>query len=296
MFDDLRPELSIYGMDHMVTPNFDRLARRSVVFDYAYAQVAVCNPSRDSMLTGLRPDTVGTYNFQHSFRPHLILPAQLGRSGYNTVGIGKLLHWDGPDKDIWNYYQWDNEWYPFQYRENNYMNSTAMPDNITSETSFRDHQFAERAVQTLEKLIFEPKYFFLAVGFKLPHLALHIPYKYYNMYKDKSRHWKLTKREMRFPNTAPEVSYRCCAEKQFRFMKQEGAAKYNRSVLLGDINTAFTQEIHDELMMSYCAAVTFADKQVGKLLDVMDRHNLWQNTTVVLTADHGIHNGEKGIW
>jgi arylsulfatase A-like enzyme len=54
--------------------------------------------------------------------------------------------------------------------------------------------------------------------------------------------------------------------------------------------------MRDELMMGYCAGVSFVDKQVGKLLDVMDRHNLWENTTVVLTADHGMHNGEKGIW
>ena len=61
MYDDLRTELSIYGRKHMITPNFDRLAAKSVVFDYAFCQIAVCNPSRDSLLTGLRPDTVGTY-------------------------------------------------------------------------------------------------------------------------------------------------------------------------------------------------------------------------------------------
>ena len=60
MFDDLRPELSVYGRHHMITPNFERLAKRSVIFDKAYAQISVCNPSRDSMLTGLRPDTTGT--------------------------------------------------------------------------------------------------------------------------------------------------------------------------------------------------------------------------------------------
>ena len=53
---------------------------------------------------------------------------------------------------------------------------------------------------------------------------------------------------------------------------------------------------HDELMVGYCAAVTFVDEQLGRLLDMMDRHNLWATTTVVLTSDHGMHNGEKGIW
>jgi iduronate 2-sulfatase len=64
MFDDLRNELSVYDREHMITPNFERLAKRSVVFDKAFVQVSVCNPSRDSLLTGLRPDTVGTYGFQ----------------------------------------------------------------------------------------------------------------------------------------------------------------------------------------------------------------------------------------
>ena len=59
IYDDLRPELSIYGKPHMITPNFDRLAKKSVTFDLAFCQVAVCNPSRDSLLTGLRPDTTG---------------------------------------------------------------------------------------------------------------------------------------------------------------------------------------------------------------------------------------------
>ena len=52
MYDDLRPELSIYGRNHMITPNFERLANKSVVFDQAHCQISVCNPSRDSMLTG----------------------------------------------------------------------------------------------------------------------------------------------------------------------------------------------------------------------------------------------------
>ena len=183
MFDDLRPELSIYGKSHMITPNFERLAKRSVIFDYAFAQVAVCNPSRDSLLTGLRPDTVGTYNFQHSFRPHLSLPTQLARSNYNTAGIGKLFHWDGGDKEIWNYFQWDNDWYGYQNKENNFMNSSAMPDKTRSEDGFRDHQFAERAAKVLVDLSKEKKFFMLAIGFKLPHLQLHVPYKYYELYK-----------------------------------------------------------------------------------------------------------------
>ena len=84
----------------MVTPNFERLAAKSVVFDHAYAQVAVCNPSRASILTGLRPDTLGTYAFQSGFEPHGILPQRMVAAGYNTAGIGKTLHWESPDRGI----------------------------------------------------------------------------------------------------------------------------------------------------------------------------------------------------
>ena len=94
MYDDLRPDLTSYGRKYMITPNFERLAKKSVIFDHAYCQVSVCNPSRDSLLTGLRPDTSGTYSFQWTFAPHMIFPTQLTRAGYNTQGIGKILHWE----------------------------------------------------------------------------------------------------------------------------------------------------------------------------------------------------------
>lgn len=140
MFDDLRPELSIYGRKHMITPNFERLAARSVTFDQAYCQLAVCNPSRDSLLTGLRPDTVGTYGFQSNFRPHLVLQTQLVRSGYNTAGYGKISHWESFDPEVWSYDLWENKWYEYQNNERYIMNSSTMPDKKPEE-QFRDYEF-----------------------------------------------------------------------------------------------------------------------------------------------------------
>lgn len=296
MFDDLRPELSIYGRSHMITPNFERLAAKSVVYDYAFCQVAVCNPSRDSLMTGLRPDSVGTYNFGHSYSPHLSLPAQLVKSGYNTAGIGKIYHWESNDKNIWNFDHWDNRWYDYQNEERAFMNSSTMPDKVTPVDNFRDALFVKRALKTWAEIIKQPKPFMMAIGFKHPHLALHVPHKYYNLYRHKRDAWKLSKRELRFPLTASEISYRCCAEGDFQFMREEGSLRFNRSIGIGDINLPLPEEMHDELMMGYCAAVSFLDDMIGKLLDFMDDNKLWQTTTVVLTADHGMHNGEKGIW
>lgn len=297
MFDDLRPELSVYGRKHMITPNFERLASKSVVFDYNFCQVAVCNPSRDSLLTGLRPDTVGTYNFAHSYWPHISLPQHLVRAGYNTAGIGKIFHWETDDHGVWSFDHWDNNWYDYQGRENNIMNSSTMPDKKPEE-QFRDYEFTVRGLKTWSKMVKEPKPWMLAVGFKLPHLAIHVPYKYYEMYKtpEAFESWHLSKKELKFPTTTHEIAYRCCADSEFKFMREEGALRYNRSTPIGDINQGMTDEMHDEMMMGYCAGITFVDKMVGKFLDFMDEKDLWSNTIVVLTSDHGMHNGEKGIW
>ena len=98
----------------MVTPNMERLAARSVTFDQAYCQIAVCNPSRDSLLTGLRPDLTGTYAFQSSYLPHLILPTHLSRNGYKTAGYGKIRHWESGDRKVWNFDSWEDKWYIYQ--------------------------------------------------------------------------------------------------------------------------------------------------------------------------------------
>ena len=296
MFDDLRPELPFYGKDYVIAPNFERLAARSVIFDHAYCQVAVCNPSRNSLLTGLRPDTTGSYNFDRGFHPHMPFPAQLVLNGYNTADSGKIAHWVNGDKNIWSFDHWENGWYDYQNLESRYMNSSVMPDKVKPLQKFRDHEFATKAVDQLRKMAAQPKFFMSAVGFKLPHLDLHVPHKFFELYKNKKENWKLTKKELKFPTSVSEISYRCCAEGRFRFMREEGSMPHNRSTGLMDINKALPNEMHDDLMMGYLAGISYLDTQVGRILDVMDELNLWQNTTVVLTSDHGMHNGEKGLW
>lgn len=298
MFDDLRPELSICGRAHMVTPNFERLSNRSVTFDLAYSQLSVCNPSRDSLLTGLRPDTVGTYNFQHSHKGHMLLPIQLARSGYNTAGIGKILHFGCNNPKIWTFDRWDDEWYIYQDFERRFMNSSVTPDKTRPMEWFRDFRFLNRSIHTLENLVKKREYFMLGVGFKLPHLALHVPHKYFELYNTPtaSHSWRLSKKELRFPASSPIISYRCCNEKTFAFMRANGTAKSVRSQVIGDVSAGFSPSIHDELMKGYAAAISFLDDLLGLLLDKVDRLDLWSNLTVVLTSDHGMHNGEKGMW
>lgn len=302
MFDDLRPELSVYGQLHMITPNFERLAKRSVIFDNAYAQIAVCNPSRDSLLTGLRPDTVGTYAFQGSFRPHLIFPTAIKRRNYFTAGFGKILHWDGPNNEVWteHYGNDNNEWYNYQNWEWDHMNSTLMPDKYRPEETFPDYIYATKTINALRKMHADKsQYFMISMGFKMPHLAQHMPYKYYDAYRGMYHQgavWNLTAEELTFPKTAPICEYRCCADRWFKYMKNEGSLPADRHEELEDPLSPVPLAVHRSLMWGYSAMITFADKQLGRILDVLDELNMWNNLTVILTADHGMHNGEKGLW
>ena len=306
IFDDLRPELPVYGKSHIIAPNFDRLAARSIVFDSVYSQVAVCNPSRDSLLTGLRPDTLGNYAFQASFKPHLTFPTQLARSGYRTSGYGKIMHWDGNDREVWNGEQYWGDWYENQNREWDHMKSTVWPDHSKNVSAFYDFDFATRAIINLRKqAAIQSEYFMTAIGFKLPHTLLHFPRSYFDLYRARFSGPEfvnitaaVANRSM-FPASISTIAYRCCAGDQFRYMNSEGAKKSSATKDLkhgADLDRPLPEQMVRELQWGYSSAISFVDSQLGRVLDVLDELNLWSNLTIVLTADHGMHNGEKGIW
>ena len=93
--DDLRPALACYGDKTAKTPNIDALAERGVLFERAYCQQAVCSPSRLSLLTGLRPDTIRVWDLGTHFRkarPRAVtLPEYFKNAGYPTQAIGKIF-------------------------------------------------------------------------------------------------------------------------------------------------------------------------------------------------------------
>ena len=152
MFDDL---VQTSGQDKWITPNLNRLAKVSVNFDLALSQIAVCNPSRASMLTGLRPDSVGTMGFDAGYKPMLVWPTQLARSGFSTSSFGKILHFDGPDREVWNDESaadiFGKAWYSVQASERDFLNSTVAPDKYKKEWEFPDYDIASKAIKNLKK-------------------------------------------------------------------------------------------------------------------------------------------------
>ena len=81
-----------------------------------------------------------------------------------------------------------------------------------------------------------------------------------------------------------------------RYMNEEGALPHEWEINFGAKFYMVPQDMYTELMWGYSAAISFVDYQRGRVLDVLDELDLWKNLTIVLTADHGHHNGEKGMW
>jgi arylsulfatase A-like enzyme len=94
--DDLKPALGCHGDQAAKTPQIDALAARGVRFDMASCNQAVCAPSRNALLTGLRPGTLGVYDLGTNFRfaaPDAVtLPQAFRAAGWRTEAIGKLFH------------------------------------------------------------------------------------------------------------------------------------------------------------------------------------------------------------
>ena len=103
--DDMRPQLPVYGQRQMITPHFDRLAARATTFSRAYCQQSICSPSRNSFMTGRRPDRTGVFNFVNDFRDHaagaawLTLPQYFKSFNYTTLGHSKLFHFGHPERN-----------------------------------------------------------------------------------------------------------------------------------------------------------------------------------------------------
>ena len=177
--DDLRPLLGCYGHPEMHTPHIDRFAERSTLFNRAYCQYPVCNPSRASMLTGLRPATNGVQNNYTDFRktvPDAVtLPQHFKAHGYDTRSIGKITH--GPaaynDKLSWSTPIWRPRWRPYEGRP-----SWQALD--VADDQLEDGEIANHTIEVLEAAGARP--FFLTVGFYRPHLPFNAPIKYYELY------------------------------------------------------------------------------------------------------------------
>ncbi|TWU39016.1 Arylsulfatase [Novipirellula aureliae] len=317
--DDLRPELGCYGSTIAKSPNINRLAESGVTFTRAYCQQAVCNPSRASLMTGLRPDTIRVWDLSTDFRtakPDAVtLTQQFMKNGYHAVGIGKIFHNDIQDPGSWSEPKLNIDGYPFDpdavYRAKEnvawleqrkqeliaegdtrridpfgkwYLKHVATENVDLPDDAYFDGAQTSVAIEKMGKLASGDKPFFLAVGYYRPHLPFNVPKRYWDMYdRDKIR-----LAENRFlPKNAPIMAVNTAREIRGYTDFEHQPRPHEGS---------FPDDQARLLKHGYLASVSYIDAQVGRLLDTLKDLNLDKNTIVVLWGDHGWKLGEHNSW
>lgn len=303
--DDLRPELGCYGNRRILTPNLDRLARRSLLFQRAYCQAAVCGASRASLLTGLRPDATKVWGNKTAFRdttPDAVtLPQAFKRAGYHTQAFGKVLHGKMEDPASWSAPAWpdggrqagmqyvdqerwdamrraepDRAWRGEDVPTLTWTKRSAAQAADAPDDALQDGQVADRAVEALREL--RDRRFFLAVGFQKPHLPFTAPKKYFDLYDPR----ELPVNETPRPAGAPDFAFTRSQElRGYKDVPREGPLPAGKA---------------RELVHGYYAATSYMDAQAGRVLDALERQGLSDRTIVVLFGDHGWHLGEQDLW
>jgi len=298
--DDLKPNIGSYGDPVARTPNIDRLASRGLLFEHAYTNQAVCSPSRNALLTGITPVTLGIYDLATNFRkaaPDAItLPQQFLKNGYRTEAVGKLYHVGHGNQDdsvSWSVPHTRPPAPTYALKESLSADGTARPKNgkrgprgaavesadVPDET-YSDGQTANEVIKRLEAAKARPDTpFFIAAGFIRPHLPFVAPKKYWDLY-DRSK-LKLPAYQ-KAPEGAPEAALRPNGE----------LGQYKGTENSDNLSEA--QQL--ELLHGYYAATSYTDSQVGRLLDTLDRLGLSENTIIVFWGDHGWHLGDHGLW
>lgn len=291
--DDLRVEVGCYGDTQVKSPNIDRLARQGTLFERAYCQQAVCNPSRASLLTGLRPDTLGVWDLPTHFRekrPDVVTLPQLFKAhGYFAQNIGKIFHNWRQDAYKGDAVSWS---VPAVMHYANHGSDKAIvqgevPPDLSSvpktemrdvpDEAYFDGRIAQLAVEALGELKDRP--FFLAVGFWKPHAQFNAPKRYWDLYQ---RSDILPPEYPQPPSGVPAIAMHDSREILRAFKDRPGGRPTAEETLA--------------LRHGYYAATSYVDAQIGKVLDELDRLGLRERTIIVFWSDHGYHLGEHSLW
>ncbi len=297
--DDLRPQLNCYGKSFMKTPNFDALAKRSVLFERAYCMVPTCGASRASLMTSLRPTprrfVSYTARADKEAPQATTLNTLFKQNGYTTISLGKIFHFPADNVDGWSELPWRSTTNDYQdragmkkaialhranYPRRSKVRGLAYEAADVADEKFRDWECATKAVQYLDRFSkLDDKPFFLAVGFFKPHLPFCAPKKYWDLYDHASIDLP---DNYNAPKDAPAGAVHGSGElRAYAGIPPKGPV---------DRDTA------RHLIHGYYACVSFIDAQLGRVMKKLDDTGLAENTIVVLWGDHGWQLGEHGMW
>jgi iduronate 2-sulfatase len=305
--DDLRPELKCYGVDYMHSPNIDRWASRGAMFTRHYVQAPTCGASRFALLTGRYGGRSNEALFQRAARltagqaDFPSLPEWFRQHGYFTTSIGKVSHhpggrggpdWNDPDvlemPNAWDRHvcpsgDWQHpRGFMHGLAHGEIRNQTENMDvyqSLSGEDSiYPDGLTTDEASRQLAELVKnQQRPFFMAVGLLRPHLPFGAPANYMQPYRTID---------------LPAIPHPQKPGGQTTWHNSGEFMKYNRWGRNPNQDAEFASQVRKH----YAACVSYADAQVGKLLDQLEASEASQNTIVVIWGDHGWHLGEHAIW
>ena len=290
--DDLACTLGCYGDQVAKTPNIDRLAARGVCFQRAYNQLPLCNPTRASLLTGLRPDQIKVYDLDRHFREEIpdvvTLPQAFQQAGYYVARVGKIFHYNVPASIGTNGLDDPPSWMHVvnpkgrDTAEENLVFNAEPNKKISAALSWlaaegsdeeqTDGMIATEAIRMMSSNKSNP--FFLAVGFFRPHTPYIAPKKYFDLYSAEKMQLPYAPQDDREDIPIAAFAHNC-----------------------SDPHYGLEKDVLIQATKAYYACISFIDAQVGRLLDALDQLELTENTIIVLWSDHGYHLGDHlGVW
>lgn len=293
MVDDLRPQLNCYGDKNIYSPNIDSFASNSYLYENAICNYPVCGASRASMITGLRPNELRFKTYKSRIdqdAPNApTIGSWLKKSGYYTISNGKVTHVKKDSPESWSEPAWraDKDWRDYQTIENiqiaNINNGTAKAFEIgyNIEDEYADVKMINKSIEDLKKLKIKNKPFFLAVGMLKPHLPFNAPKKYWDLYN--TENIKLATNRYQ-PKNSPKVCMHSYAELR----------KYTN--IPNDKNTDIPDTTQKKLIHGYNACVSFIDNEIGRLINEIKRLDLYDNSLIIISGDHGWQLGEHNLW
>ena len=291
--DDLNCDLGCYGHPLVQTPNLDGLAARGVRFANAHCQFPLCGPSRASFMTGMYPAQTlvrrnAVYVREHT--PNVVtLPQMFRRAGYQAARIGKIYHYNVPkhigtgghdDPYSWNFTinprgrDVDDEPLIFSLRPNSFGGTLSWLAAEGTDAEQTDGIAATETIRLLQQYAQTNQSFFLAVGLYRPHTPYVAPKKYFDMYPLES---------IRVPQVP--AGYLATLPKP----AQTSVRRKKEQLDLAD-------DLARRAIQAYYASITFADAQLGRILEALEQTGLSENTIVLFTSDHGYHMGEHAHW
>jgi arylsulfatase A-like enzyme len=276
--DDLNHWVGYLGRNLQTsTPNIDKLAARGVSFKHSYTASPSCNPSRAALMSGMRPSTTGIYENRNDWRPFIdpdkTLISTFRRSGYVTLGAGKIYHGAYDRQEEWDDYLRTRSGKQPVPEGSDGVGGIKFGAVDARDEDLEDYHIVSYGIEQLGKSHEKP--FLLTIGLHKPHMPWFVPRKYFDLHP------------------LDQIELPPSKEGDLDDVPPAGLKMAKPA---GDHHAMVESGRWKEAVQAYLAAVSYADAQVGRLLEALDKSAHASNTIIVLWGDHGWHLGEKSHW